>query len=144
MILTARVSSGDRKTTCTPRAFKLRKAKSVSDFEAVAALCASEFASSGSISDINQSQSESAIAQIVRSSLGVVSPGSSNKQPTDDLFERLIELDRRKKEAQVLSCSWWNGSINIAGNHTGQLSPSICWQSTRAHMSCYNVQPVVI
>jgi len=104
MNLCVRATRSNRETTCAPRAFKLRKARSTSDFEAVASLCASEFSTSGSIFDVGQSQNKPDIAQIVGTRLGAILPGPWDREPTDDLLNRLTELNKRKDEAAVSSC----------------------------------------
>jgi len=66
--------------------FKISRARTPSDFAAVAALCASEFETIG----------------VGRLLLPVVRGSWSNKA-ADDMLERLVELDRRKRDAQVQS-----------------------------------------
>lgn len=104
MNLSVRLARSNRKTACAPRAFKLRKARSTSDFEAVASLCAAAFATTGDIFDVGQPKTEPDIAQIVRTRLGAILPGPWDREPTDDLLNRLTELNRRKEEAAVSSC----------------------------------------
>eukprot|EP00892_Ulva_mutabilis_P006686 jgi/Ulvmu1/438/UM001_0445.1 len=104
MFVSMSQSCSNRLNTCAPRAFKLRKARTKSDFEAVADLCASEFASSGSISDVSSTAIDVRIVAKVKAIPGlgplIGNKGPWSDEPAEDLLERLLELDRRKREAR--------------------------------------------